>query len=334
MLRAFALAAVHLHRSVQPLRQRPGGSHRFDLLQFARHRAAALPDRAAMPGRKRPATRSSSSPTPADANERLALYQTAPGRAGSADIDVFQIDVIWPAHPGAASDRSEHLHSPRRTAPIISRSLIANDTVDGQAGRGPLVRRCGPALLPQGPAGEIRQAGAADLGRAGRHREGDHGGRDASRGNARLQGYVWQGRAYEGLACNALEWIASFGGGTIVDAGRRRLPSTIRRPRSRPRRRRRAGSARSRREGVLNYAEEEVARRVPVRQCRLHAQLALCLGAGQRRRQSGQGQGRRRRAAARATAPRRAMPPPSAASSSRCRATRPIRRRRPIWCAI
>src|SRR5262245_24387529 len=34
--------------------------------------------------------------TPADANERLALYQTLLA-AGAKDIDVFQIDVIWPA---------------------------------------------------------------------------------------------------------------------------------------------------------------------------------------------------------------------------------------------
>lgn len=33
--------------------------------------------------------------TPPDANERLALFQQLLA-AGSADIDVFQIDVVWP----------------------------------------------------------------------------------------------------------------------------------------------------------------------------------------------------------------------------------------------
>jgi trehalose/maltose transport system substrate-binding protein len=43
---------------------------------------------------------------------------------------------------------------------------------------------------------------------------------DAERkaGNQRLWGFVFQGRAYEGLTVDALEWIASSGGGTIVDA--------------------------------------------------------------------------------------------------------------------
>ncbi len=36
-------------------------------------------------------------------------------------------------------------------------------------------------------------------------------------GNDKMWGYVWQGRAYEGLTCDALEWVASYNGGTIVD---------------------------------------------------------------------------------------------------------------------
>src|SRR6185437_10007755 len=37
-------------------------------------------------------------------------------------------------------------------------------------------------------------------------------------GDPHMWGFVFQGRAYEGLTVNALEWLASQGGGTIVDA--------------------------------------------------------------------------------------------------------------------
>jgi trehalose/maltose transport system substrate-binding protein len=38
--------------------------------------------------------------------------------------------------------------------------------------------------------------------------------------NANFTGFVFQGNAYEGLTCNGIEWLASTGGGTIVENGK------------------------------------------------------------------------------------------------------------------
>ena len=38
--------------------------------------------------------------------------------------------------------------------------------------------------------------------------------------NANFTGFVFQGKAYEGLTCDALEWIASNGGGLIIENGK------------------------------------------------------------------------------------------------------------------
>ena len=38
--------------------------------------------------------------------------------------------------------------------------------------------------------------------------------------NPNFAGFVFQGNAYEGLTCDALEWIASAGGGHFIDGGK------------------------------------------------------------------------------------------------------------------
>jgi trehalose/maltose transport system substrate-binding protein len=50
----------------------------------------------------------------------------------------------------------------------------------------------------------------ADTARSVQEAERQGGNRDA-------WGFVWQGRAYEGLTVNALEWISSSNGGAIID---------------------------------------------------------------------------------------------------------------------
>ena len=68
--------------------------------------------------------------TPPDAQERLALYQQLLA-AGSADIDVFQIDVVW---PGTLATHFIDLkqYIPAEELKDHFSTLIANDTVDGK----------------------------------------------------------------------------------------------------------------------------------------------------------------------------------------------------------
>ncbi len=154
---------------------------------------------------------------PSNANERLKLYEQTLGKE-SPDIDVLQIDAPWTGllqqhlldlAPHSANIQLRHLGG-----------AVANDTVNNRLVAMPWFIDAGllfyrkDLLAKHGlraprtweeltqTAGIVQQA-------------------EREAGNKAMWGYVWQGREYEGLTCNALEWWLTFGGGTFVDQGGR-----------------------------------------------------------------------------------------------------------------
>lgn len=152
--------------------------------------------------------------TPSDSSERLALYQQVLS-ARSDKIDVFQIDVVWPGL------LATHLLDLRPYSKGVEKQhfagMIANNTVRGQLVAMPWFTNAGLLFYRKDlldKHGRKVPATWQDLAATAKTIQ------DAERaaGNAKMWGYVWQGRAYEGLTCDALEWVASHGGGSIVEA--------------------------------------------------------------------------------------------------------------------
>ncbi|MCG6868101.1 MAG: ABC transporter substrate-binding protein [Gammaproteobacteria bacterium] len=150
---------------------------------------------------------------PSATNERLALYQQLLA-ARAPDVDIFQIDVIWPGILGAHfADLGDFIGEQRQA---FFPEMVANDTVEGRLVAIPWFASVGMLYYRKDLLDEHgrKVPGTwAELGETARGIQAAERGQ----GNAKIWGYVWQGRAYEGLTCNALEWIDSHGGGTIVD---------------------------------------------------------------------------------------------------------------------
>ncbi|MEZ5931921.1 MAG: ABC transporter substrate-binding protein [Alphaproteobacteria bacterium] len=134
-----------------------------------------------------------------------------------ASVDIFQIDVIWPsAMAGDLVDLTEHVPAEERAAFI--RTIVDNNTVDGRLVALPWFTDAGMlyyrkdlldkhALPVPETYGELAETALAvqTAERAG--------------GQADLWGFVFEGQAYEGLTCNALEWISAHGGRILDDDG-------------------------------------------------------------------------------------------------------------------
>lgn len=152
--------------------------------------------------------------TPNSSTERLSLYQQILS-ANSSDIDVFQIDVIWPGLLAnhlldlreVLGDQAGEGHFP---------TIIENNTVDGRLVAMPWFTDAGVLYYRQDL---LEQYGFEAPETWQQLTEIARDIQDAERaaGHERMHGFVFQGRAYEGLTVNALEWVASFGGGSLVE---------------------------------------------------------------------------------------------------------------------
>ncbi len=152
-------------------------------------------------------------PMPSSTTDQFAQYRLWLA-AGNTDVDVYMVDVIW------APQLADHFLPLNDAAADIVKdhfpSIIESQTVDGKLVALPLFTDA-PALYYRKDLlekhGEKVPATWEELTATAKKVQ------DAERaeGKADMWGFVWQGNAYEGLTCNALEWIKSNGGGQIVE---------------------------------------------------------------------------------------------------------------------
>ena len=133
-------------------------------------------------------------PMPSSTTDQFAQYRLWLA-AGNADIDVYMVDVIW-----APQLSDQFLDLTEAAAEVIARPLPLDHRIADRRrqarGAAVLHRRAG-ALLPQGPAREVRRRGPDHLGRADGDRAEDHG-RRARRGQDRPLGLRLAGRRLRG----------------------------------------------------------------------------------------------------------------------------------------
>jgi len=152
-------------------------------------------------------------PMPASTSDQFGQYRLWLA-AGTQDIDLFQTDVIWA--PQLADHFVDLTEAAKDLVPQHFPSIIESQTVNGKLVALPIFTDA-PALFYRKDLLEkygvaVPKTWAELTVSAQTVQDGE---RAAGKGD--FWGFVWQGNAYEGLTCNALEWVKSFGGGQIVE---------------------------------------------------------------------------------------------------------------------
>ena len=134
--------------------------------------------------------------------------------AQNADIDVYRTDVIWA--PQLANQLVDLTEATKDVAKDHFPAIIESQTVNGKLVALPMFTDA-PALYYRkdlldkyGAKVPTSWKEMADTAKMIMDKE-------RAAGNKDIWGFVFQGNAYEGLTCDALEWVKSNGGGQIVE---------------------------------------------------------------------------------------------------------------------
>ena len=188
---------------------------------------------------------------PNSTTDILALFRQL-FAAKSPDLDVVNVDVVW---PGVIKD---HLLDLKPYSKGVEKehfpAIVANNTVDGKLLAMPWFTDAGLLFYRKDL---VEKYGAKPpttweelAATAKKIQDGER-----AAGNKDFQGFVFQAKAYEGLTCNALEWVSGSGGGTVVDEQGQITINNAQAAQALNRAARWIGTISP--VGVLNYEEEE-----------------------------------------------------------------------------
>src|SRR6516164_4899080 len=151
---------------------------------------------------------------PNDATATLQQFQQY-WAAKSPDVDVYMIDVIWQgiANPHAVDLKKYYKEDELKE---FFPAIVQNNTVNGKLVSIPWFTDAGilyyrTDLLEKYGYKEPPKTWEELAEMAKKIQEGER-----KEGKKDFQGFVFQGKASESVTCNALEWVYSYDGGTII----------------------------------------------------------------------------------------------------------------------
>ncbi|MBO1042409.1 ABC transporter substrate-binding protein [Brucella pituitosa] len=151
---------------------------------------------------------------PSSSSEQFSQYRLWLA-AGNADIDVYQTDIVWA--PQLSDQFVDLKEATKDVTGTHFPSIIASQTVNGKLVALPFYTDA-PALFYRKDLLEKYGKAVPKTWDEMTTTAKEIMDKERADGKADLWGFVFQGNAYEGLTCNALEWVKSSGGGQIVEA--------------------------------------------------------------------------------------------------------------------